>query len=84
MLDTLLNRHVNIKKVFAPEHGFRGDADAGEVVKNGKDVKTGGPIVLLYGNTKKPTPEHRKDVYIVGIDIHVDGARCYTSIITMC
>lgn len=83
LLDTLLNRHVNIKKVFAPEHGFRGDADAGEVVKNGKDVKTGVPIVSLYGNTKKPTPEHLKDVDIVVFDIQDVGARFYTYISTM-
>ena len=55
LLDTLLSLKVNVRKIFAPEHGFRGQADAGETVKNGKDVKSGLPILSLYGNNKKPT-----------------------------
>ena len=49
LVDTLLNRGIKIQKIFAPEHGFRGKADAGEVVKDGMDVKTGLPIISLYG-----------------------------------
>ena len=49
LLDTLLAAHIQIKKVFAPEHGFRGDADAGETIRNGKDTRTGIPILSLYG-----------------------------------
>lgn len=52
LLDTLLASNINIKKVFAPEHGFRGNADAGETVKNGKDISTGIPIQSLYGKTR--------------------------------
>lgn len=52
LLDTLLSLNINVVKVFAPEHGFRGDADAGETVKDGKDSRTGTPIVSLYGNNK--------------------------------
>ena len=51
LLDTLLAAHIQIKKVFAPEHGFRGDADAGETIRNGKDTRTGIPILSLYGNS---------------------------------
>ena len=52
LLDTLLSLKVNVKKIFAPEHGFRGKADAGETIKNGKDVKSGLPILSLYGKNK--------------------------------
>lgn len=83
LLDTLLSHKINVKKVFAPEHGFRGTADAGEVVRNGKDSKTGIPIVSLYGNNKKPNAEQLKDVDIVIFDIQDVGARFYTYISTM-
>lgn len=83
LLDVLLSRGINIKKVFAPEHGFRGNADAGETVKNGKDGRTGTPIVSLYGNNKKPDAEQLKDVDIVVFDIQDVGARFYTYISTM-
>lgn len=83
LLDTLLSHKINVKKVFAPEHGFRGTADAGEVVRNGKDSKTGIPIVSLYGNNKKPNAEQLKDVDIVVFDIQDVGARFYTYISTM-
>ena len=55
LVDFLLAEKVNIVKVFAPEHGFRGKADAGEQVKSGVDTKTGLPIISLYGSHKKPT-----------------------------
>lgn len=83
LLDTLLKLNVQIVKVFAPEHGFRGNADAGETVKDGKDSRTGTPIVSLYGNNKKPTAAQLKDVDIVLFDIQDVGARFYTYISTM-
>ena len=54
LVDSLLKLNVNIKKVFAPEHGFRGNSDAGEKVVNTIDSKTGLPIISLYGDKKKP------------------------------
>ena len=64
LVDWLLAKEVNVTKVFAPEHGFRGKADAGEKVESGKDSKTGLPIVSLYGSHKKPTP-----IDLAGIDV---------------
>lgn len=83
LLDTLLASGVEVKKVFAPEHGFRGDADAGETVKNGKDTRTGIPILSLYGKNKKPTAGQLADVDMVVFDIQDVGARFYTYISTM-
>ena len=83
LLDSLLALRVNVKKVFAPEHGFRGDADAGEHVANGIDTKTGIPIVSLYGKNRKPSAEQMKDIDIVVFDIQDVGARFYTYISTM-
>ena len=81
--DTLLTQNVNVVKLFAPEHGFRGDADAGETVKNGIDVKTGLPIISLYGRNKKPSAEQLSDVDVIVFDIQDVGARFYTYISTM-
>ena len=72
-----------VSKVFAPEHGFRGTADAGEVVKDGIDTKTGLPIISLYGKNKKPTPEQLEDIDIMIFDIQDVGARFYTYISTL-
>ncbi|GAB2773683.1 DUF1343 domain-containing protein [Actinomadura fibrosa] len=83
LVDSLLKLGVDIRKVFAPEHGFRGTADAGEVVKDGKDAKTGLPIISLYGDNKKPTPEQLKDLDILIFDIQDVGARFYTYISTL-
>ncbi len=69
LLDTLLKREVRVVKVFAPEHGFRGNADAGETVKDGKDSRTGIPIVSLYGDNKKPSAAQLKDVDVIVFDI---------------
>lgn len=80
LVDSLLKREIKIKKVFAPEHGFRGKADAGEIVKDGVDQKTGLPIVSLYGNHKKPTPQDLKDIDVIVFDIQDVGARFYTYI----
>lgn len=83
LLDVLVSDGVNVTKIFAPEHGFRGNADAGEKIVNGKDVRTGLPVVSLYGKTKRPTPEMLADVDIVIFDIQDVGARFYTYISTM-
>lgn len=83
LVDSLLALKVHIQKVFAPEHGFRGKADAGEHVKNSKDTKTGLPIISLYGKNKKPAPQQLADVDLVIFDIQDVGARFYTYISTM-
>lgn len=87
LVDTLLkiSQTYNIKlvKVFAPEHGFRGDIEAGENIKDQVDVKTGLPIISLYGKNKKPTAAQLKDVDVVIYDIQDVGARFYTYISTL-
>ncbi|MEM7037902.1 MAG: DUF1343 domain-containing protein, partial [Bacteroidota bacterium] len=83
LVDKLHELKVNITKVFAPEHGFRGDQDAGARISNSVDEKTGIPIASLYGKNKKPTAEVLKDVDIVLFDIQDVGARFYTYISTM-
>lgn len=83
LLDTLYNKGVHITQVFAPEHGFRGDADAGEFIKNGKDYRTQVPIISLYGKNKKPQPVQLQQTDIVIFDIQDVGARFYTYISTM-
>jgi uncharacterized protein YbbC (DUF1343 family) len=80
LVDSLVSLNVDIKKVFAPEHGFRGKADAGELVKNGIDTKTGLPIISLYGKNKKPSNAQLKDLDVVIFDIQDVGARFYTYI----
>src|SRR5690554_679241 len=83
LVDFLISKDIEITKVFAPEHGFRGTADAGEHVKDGIDSKTGIPLISLYGNNKKPTQEQLKNVDIVIFDIQDVGARFYTYISTL-
>jgi uncharacterized protein YbbC (DUF1343 family) len=83
LVDTLLQHHINIVKVFAPEHGFRGQASAGEKVDNSKDIKTGLPIISLYGKHKKPTSEDLQDVDVILFDIQDVGARFYTYLSTL-
>lgn len=83
LLDTLLALRINVKKIFAPEHGFRGNANAGETVKNGRDIKSGLPILSLYGKNKKPTKNQLLDIDAVIFDIQDVGARFYTYISTM-
>ncbi|MEM5565376.1 DUF1343 domain-containing protein [Psychroserpens sp. AS72] len=80
IVDSLLQRNINIIKVFAPEHGFRGKADAGELLKDGVDTKTNIPIVSIYGKNKKPYPEQLADLDVVVFDIQDVGARFYTYI----
>ncbi|MCB9225201.1 MAG: DUF1343 domain-containing protein [Crocinitomicaceae bacterium] len=83
LVDALMEKGINVVKVFSPEHGFRGDADAGEKVKDGIDPKTGLPVISLYGNNKKPTAAQLKDVEVILFDIQDVGARFYTYISTL-
>jgi len=83
LVDSLFNSGINVVKVFGPEHGFRGGADAGEIIENNTDLKTGIPIISLYGDHKKPTTEDLNDVDILVFDIQDVGARFYTYISTM-
>jgi uncharacterized protein YbbC (DUF1343 family) len=83
LVDTLLTYNVKIQKIFAPEHGFRGTADAGEKINNAKDSRTGLPLLSLYGKDKKPSAEQLADVEVVIFDIQDVGARFYTYISTM-
>jgi uncharacterized protein YbbC (DUF1343 family) len=83
LADTLLKRGVRLVKIFVPEHGFRGQADAGAHVASGRDGTTGLPIISLYGKLKKPSPELLKDVDIVLYDLQDVGTRFYTYISTL-
>lgn len=83
LVDTLLALGIQIQKVFAPEHGFRGTADAGEKVWSHKDPVSGLPIVSLYGSNKKPRPDQLFDVDLVLFDIQDVGVRFYTYISTL-
>ena len=83
LVDVLLSKKVAVMKIFAPEHGFRGTADAGQQIKNGRDTKTGLPIISLYGKNKKPTKGQLQDLDVVVFDIQDVGARFYTYISTM-
>ena len=80
LVDSLLSLNINVKKVFAPEHGFRGKADAAEIVKDGFDTKTGLKIVSLYGKSKKPSAHELKGIDVVVFDIQDVGVRFYTYI----
>jgi uncharacterized protein YbbC (DUF1343 family) len=83
LVDFLLENKVDLQKIYAPEHGFRGTADAGEVIKDGKDIQTNLPIISLYGNNKKPKSEQLADIDIMIFDIQDVGARFYTYISTL-
>lgn len=80
LVDTLLSSGIKVVKIFGPEHGFRGDADAGEHVQDARDKKTGIPVISLYGNHKKPTPADLKDIDVLIFDIQDVGVRFYTFI----
>ena len=83
LVDSLLSSGIQVKKVFAPEHGFRGTADAGEHVKDGVDTQTGLPIISLYGKNRKPSAEQLSDLDIIVFDIQDVGVRFYTYIATL-
>jgi uncharacterized protein YbbC (DUF1343 family) len=83
LVDTLLNLEQNVVKVFCPEHGFRGNMDAGETFDDSTDPKTGLPIISLYGNNKKPYDEQVQNLDIVIFDLQDVGVRFYTYISTL-
>jgi uncharacterized protein YbbC (DUF1343 family) len=83
LVDYLHQEKINIKSVFAPEHGFRGKADAGELIKDGVDIRTGLPIVSLYGKNKKPSSQQLEGIELMIFDIQDVGARFYTYISTL-
>lgn len=83
LVDSLLALNIDIKKVFAPEHGFRGTADAGEHVTDGVDAATGLPIISLYGSNRKPSAEQLKGIDILVFDIQDVGVRFYTYLATL-
>jgi uncharacterized protein YbbC (DUF1343 family) len=83
LVDNLLHIGINIKVIFAPEHGFRNMADAGESINNGKDPDTGIPLISLYGNHQKPTPADLSGIDIVIFDIQDVGVRFYTYMSTL-
>lgn len=83
LLDTLVARNINVVKVFVPEHGLRGQADAGADINNDKDKTTGIPIMSLYGKSQKPSAAQLHDVDIVVYDLQDVGVRFYTYIATL-
>ena len=83
LLDTLLSAGISVKKIFSPEHGFRGNHGAGDKVNSSLDSKTGLPIVSLYGNHKKPTKEDLTGIDYLVFDIQDVGVRFYTYTSTM-
>ncbi len=82
-VDLLLKHKINVVKLYSPEHGFRGDADAGTKVKSGVDTKTNLPIISLYGDNKKPKANQISDVDVLIFDMQDVGARFYTYISTL-
>ena len=83
LVDTLLSQGVNIVRLFVPEHGLRGKVDAGKNVRSGVDEKTGLPVVSLYGQRKRPTPEMLADIDLLVFDLQDVGTRFYTYISSM-
>ena len=83
LVDSLLTLGVDIKKIFSPEHGFRGQEDAGELIANYFDSQTGLPVISLYGAHKKPTHTDFEELDVVIFDMQDVGVRIYTYISTM-
>ncbi len=83
MVDCLLKHGIKVQKVFAPEHGFRGKADAGAHIKNSRDTQTGLRIISLYGKHKKPTKADLKGIDLILFDIQDVGIRFYTYLSTL-
>ena len=83
LVDTLLSQGINIVRLFVPEHGLRGKVDAGKNVHSGVDEKTGLPVVSLYGQRKRPTPEMLVDIDLLVFDLQDVGTRFYTYISSM-
>lgn len=83
LLDTLRASGIDVRRIFVPEHGFRGTVDAGKYVRNGRDTKSGLPIVSLYGRQKRPTQAMLSDIDVIVFDLQDVGARFYTYISSM-
>lgn len=83
LVDYLQKAGLDLRIIFAPEHGFRGTADAGATIQDGVDSRTGLPVVSLYGKNKKPSAEHLADIDAIVFDIQDVGVRYYTYISTM-
>ena len=83
LVDSLLNRGLSIKAIFGPEHGFRGDLDAGEKINDSIDKRTGIPIISLYGKKKKPSAEDLKGIDVMLFDLQDVGVRFYTYLSTL-
>ncbi len=83
LVDLLIANRITVAAVYAPEHGFRGDAGAGETIRDGRDAKTGLPIFSLYGSTKKPTPKMLEGIDLLVFDMQDVGARFYTYLSTL-
>jgi uncharacterized protein YbbC (DUF1343 family) len=83
LADFLLSKKVKVKRIFAPEHGFRGQEDAGASVRNLKDTKTGLPIISIYGKNIKPTARQLSGIDVIIFDIQDVGCRFYTYISTL-
>jgi len=83
LVDFLLSKKLTIKRIFAPEHGFRGEAGAGELIDNSKDRETGIPIISVYGKNRKASKEQLAGIDVVIFDIQDVGCRFYTYISTL-
>ncbi len=83
LLDALLEQGITVKSVFCPEHGFRGEAEAGELIKDHKDSKTGISVISIYGSKRKPAADDLEGIDIIIYDIQDVGARFYTYISTL-
>jgi len=83
LADSLISAGFQLKKVFSPEHGFRGVAAAGEYVKSGIDIQTGLPVISLYGSNRRPSANDLQDIDLIIFDIQDVGVRFYTYISTM-
>jgi uncharacterized protein YbbC (DUF1343 family) len=83
LVDFLLSKGISVKKIFVPEHGFRGEVEAGETIENSEDPKSGIPIISLFGKNKKPTDENLDGLDILVFDIQDVGCRFFTYISTL-
>lgn len=83
LIDSLLARNIKVLRIYAPEHGLRGQADAGELIKDGVDTRTGIPVISLYGEKKKPNSSDLAGIDILVFDIQDVGVRFYTYINTL-
>lgn len=83
LLDFLTESKINVVAVFAPEHGYRGEASDGDIIRNGKDEKTGVQVISLYGENRKPTADQMKQTDVIVYDIQDVGCRFYTFLSTL-